>query len=320
MQGFVPSLLLSLAIGLPAALESCSSNHDGVALGVTARERVALTATASKIVLAEPVREGEPVKKGDILVQLDDRIERADLALASAQLASAQASLAKLRAGARKEELAIAEARVAKARAALQDAQATYERDLTLMQSNARSQAAVDSARARRDAARAELDATEQYLEELRNGARPEEIDMAEAAVASALARVNVARHRLEELTIRASRDGVLYSLPWNLGERVTMGSPVAVLVTGEVPFARVYVPEPARVNVRVGDSLTVHVDGIDSPFEGRVRWISTDPAFSPYYALNQEDRSRLMYLAEIDLPKAAADLAVGIPVQVDMP
>ena len=98
------------------------------------------------------------------------------------------------------------------------------------------------------------------------------------------------------------------------------MGSPVAVLVTGEVPFARVYVPEPARVNVRVGDSLTVHVDGIDSPFEGRVRWISTDPAFSPYYALNQEDRSRLMYLAEIDLPKAAADLAVGIPVQVDMP
>ncbi|MFC3117440.1 efflux RND transporter periplasmic adaptor subunit [Jhaorihella thermophila] len=93
---------MTLAIGLPAALESCSSNHDGVALGVTARERVALTATASKIVVAAPVREGRPVKEGDILVQLDDRIERADLALATAQLASAQASLAKLRAGARK--------------------------------------------------------------------------------------------------------------------------------------------------------------------------------------------------------------------------
>lgn len=320
MQGIFPALMLSLAIGLPSFLESCSSERSDIALGVLARERVVLTATASAIVTELPVPEGTEVSRGDVLVRLDDRIERANLQLARAELASALANLEKLKAGARQEEIAIAEARVAGARAALQEAQATFERDLALARSNARSQASVDSARARRDAARAELRSAEEALRELRNGARPEEIRMAKAAVASALARVNVARLRLDDLSIRASRDGVLDSLPWNLGERVSAGSPVAVLLTGDAPFARVYVPEPARVRVASGDEVTVRVDGLETPLRGTVRWISADPAFTPYYALNQEDRSRLMYLAEIDLPESAADLPVGVPVQVDMP
>lgn len=320
MQGAVPALVLSLAIGLPGFLDSCTPDRADVALGVLARERVSLTATASEIITEIPFREGSPVRKGDVLVRLDDRIQRADLALARADLASAQASLEKLKAGAREEEIAIAEARVAGARAALKDAEAAYERDRALVETNARSQASLDRGLARRDSARAELKSAEEYLRELRNGARPEEIRIAQAAVASALARVNVAQLRLDDQSIRASRDGILDSLPWNLGERVTLGSPVAVLLTGEVPFARVYVPEPYRVQIAPGDELTVHVDGLPETFTGTVRWISADPAFTPYYALNQEDRSRLMYLAEIDLPDTTAGLPVGVPVQVDMP
>lgn len=34
------------------------------------------------------------------------------------------------------------------------------------------------------------------------------------------------------------------------------------------------------------------------------VRWISSEPAFTPFYALNQEERARLMYLAEAQRPK----------------
>jgi HlyD family secretion protein len=63
---------------------------------------------------------------------------------------------------------------------------------------------------------------------------------------------------------------------------------------------------------------VQVSVDGTDRMYAGTVRFISAQAQFTPYYALTQEDRSRLSYLAEIDLtePEARA-LPSGIPLQV---
>ena len=61
-------------------------------------------------------------------------------------------------------------------------------------------------------------------------------------------------------------------------------------------------------------------MDGIDNDFNGTLRWISTEPAFTPYYALNQTDRSRLAFLAEVSLDDTASELPTGIPAQVILP
>jgi len=50
------------------------------------------------------------------------------------------------------------------------------------------------------------------------------------------------------------------------------------------------------------------------------LQWISTQPAFTPYYALNQQERARLMFLAKVQLPDSEAALPNGIPVQVELP
>ena len=63
---------------------------------------------------------------------------------------------------------------------------------------------------------------------------------------------------------------------------------------------------------------VRVVVDGVTEPLTGRLRWISKEPAFTPYYALNEQDRARLVYLAEIDLPDGAQDLPSGLPLQAD--
>jgi HlyD family secretion protein len=91
-------------------------------------------------------------------------------------------------------------------------------------------------------------------------------------------------------------------------------------VLAGKAPFARVYVPEPYRVNIHIGDELAVYVDGLTDPIIGSVSWIASEPAFTPYYALNQEDRANLMYLAEVQLPNSAAQLPMGVPAQVKMP
>lgn len=311
---------LILAAIVPAVLDRCSASDTSVALGVLARDRVALTATASEIIVDLPVAEGSVVMAGDTLVQLDPTLQTAKLSLAQAELEKAKATLLKLQVGPREEEIAIAEAKVAGATARLADAEAIYARNARLVENSVVTEAQVANDLALRDSARAELVSAQETLKELQNGTRPEDLAVAEANVRAAKASVDAEQTVLEDLRVVATRDGVLDSLPWNLGERVTTGSPVAVLVTGQTPYARVYVPEPHRVNLKPGDTLEVNVDGLDTPLDGVVRWISDDASFTPYYGLNQDDRTRLVYLAEIDLPSASPDLPAGVPVQVPMP
>ncbi|MBY6016796.1 HlyD family secretion protein [Ferrimonas balearica] len=301
-------------------LSACSYGPEHLALGTLERDRVALTATVNEVVVSLPVAQGQAVQTGQVLVQLDDRQQRSVVARAEAEVIRAQANLEKLRNGAREEEVAAAQARVAGARATLLDAQQTYQRNRDLVARKMISQADLDRALANRDAADANLRSAQEQLRELTNGTREEDLRMAEAELAANQASLESERKRLSDLTITATRDGVLDNLPWNLGERVTVGSPVAVVLAGDAPYARVYVPEPYRVHIRTGSELTVHIDGLPDPIEGSVRWISQEPAFTPYYALNQEERARLMYLAEVQLPASAANLPSGVPVQVDMP
>jgi len=229
-------------------------------------------------------------------------------------------SLEKLRHGAREEEVAAASANVAGARAALVESRANYERIQNLKKQKLVSQAEIDKARATRDANQARLRNAQEALLTLTNGTREEDLRAAEASLNAATATLASENKRLEDLSVVATRDGILDNLPWNLGERVTVGSPLAVLLAGDAPYARIYVPEPYRVKLKVGDKLIVHVDSIDKPITGHLRWIATEPAFTPYYALNQEERSRLMYRAEVQLPDSQAGLPNGIPAQVELP
>jgi HlyD family secretion protein len=82
-----------------------------------------------------------------------------------------------------------------------------------------------------------------------------------------------------------------------------------------------VYVPEPLRAAVVPGLTASVSVDGVDQPFAGTVRYVSSEPVFTPYFSLTQRDRSRLAYLTEVTVDDpGAANLPVGVPVEVDFP
>ncbi|WP_238367690.1 HlyD family secretion protein [Mesobacterium pallidum] len=306
--------LLGFGLGWTAA------QAETIALGLLAQERIALTATASELVTELPVPEGTAVTAGTLLVQLDPGTRKAAVDVARAQLAIASAEVDRLTAGARAEEIAIAEAGVAAARAAATEAEATLQRDRQLLTSGTITEARLQATTAARDAAEAGLAGKIAALDELRAGARPEDRRIAEARRDAALASLAAEQRRLDDLQIRAPRDGVLDSLPWNLGERVTLGSPVAVMAAGNRPFARVYIPETARVGLATGTKVTLRVDGLDAQLTGSVRWISSEPAFTPYYGLDQAQRSRLVYLAEIALPEDAPDLPAGLPVEVVLP
>ncbi len=92
----------------------------------------------------------------------------------------------------------------------------------------------------------------------------------------------------------------------------------VAVLLRDQAPYARVYVPESLRARVRPGGGAQVRIDGVPGALRGRVRSVASDASFTPYYALTERDRGRLVYVAKVDLVDAAAEeLPTGLPVEV---
>ena len=307
-------------LALLAGFSGCNSETNNIALGTLERERIALTATSNEIIIALPIRQGTQVTQGTVLVQLDDSQQQIQVLHAQAKVMQAQANLDKLEKGAREEEIAAARAQVAGSKATLLASDANYSRVKNMASNKLTSQSELDRALATRDSERANLHSVEEQLRTLITGTRPEDIRIAQANLAAVTAALASENKKLADLTITATRAGILDNLPWNLGERVTVGSPVAVVLAGAAPYARVYIPQPYRVSIRIGDELEVQVDGLDENFTGKVRWIANEPAFSPYYALNQQERARLMYLAEVQLTDNAIDLPNGIPVEVLLP
>lgn len=304
---------------LAGVLAGC---HDAPpqALGTLEYDRISLPAPAAERVVAIDVREGEVVKAGQPLLRLDATHTQAELAAAEAQAEQQQAALSELRVGPRREDIAKARADLAAAEAQARDARAYYQRLLPLREGNYAAAADIDRARAAAGNAEGQVAAARATLDALVHGTRPEQIAQGEAALAAALAQAEAQKVLLGKLALVAPRAGRVDSLPYKLGDQAPVGAPLAILLAGDAPYARIYLQEPMRARVRVGDTVRVHVDGRDKAYVGKVRLVRSEPEFTPYYALIGEDAARLSYLAEVTLGPDAADLPVGLPVRVDYP
>jgi HlyD family secretion protein len=311
------ALRVSLAIVTVILPAACARDSRVPAVGTIERHRFEIAATATEQIIAMPVREGQVVKQGQLVAQLDSGSLAANRASVAAQASQLQHRLDELVHGARSEELQ-AQAQVAAARAQRDQSAREYERLATLLSRGLTAQAQVDEQKQMRDSSAAVLQSAEAGLGLLQHGTRAEQLGQARAALRSAQSLLQQQDVLLERLKLVAPVDGVIEALPFRAGERPPIGAPVVIMLAGGTPFARVYVPEPQRAQLHPGQSLMVHVDGIEQAFTGTLRYIAGEASFTPYFALTQRDRSRLAFLAEIDLPEPAArDLPAGVPAEV---
>jgi HlyD family secretion protein len=292
-----------------AALALAACGNDGAPLlGTLERDRVELVAEAQEPIVEVAVREGQHVQAGALMLRLDPAAATARLAHARGLALQAERRHAELVAGARSE--AIREARAVRDGAASRAAAEAKEFDRVgkLVADGMLPASALDRQRALADGAAADLAAARERLAELERGTRAEVL--AQAAAALELPRARPAA--------RAPRAGVVDALPYELGERPPKGAPVAVLLADGAPWARVFIPESQRAAVGAGTRATVRLDGSDRDWQAEVRYISAEAAFTPYYALNERERGRLAFLAEVVLTEAeAATLPTGMPVEV---
>jgi HlyD family secretion protein len=288
------------------------------ALGTLEYDRITLPAPVAERIVAINVREGEQVRAGRLLLQLDPTHTRSELAAVEAQARQRREVLAELEAGPRNEDIDKARANLRAAQAQAREARAYYNRLLPLKGKDYVAAADLDRARAAAGNADGQVAATQAALDELLHGTRPEQIAQARAAVAAAAAQAGAQQVLLGKLTVVAPRGGRIDSIPHKLGDQAPVGAPVAIMLAGDAPYARIYVPEQQRAGVHVGDAIQVFVAGRDKPYAGKIRMLRSEPGFTPYYALIGDDAARLSYLAEITLGTEATDLPAGLPVRVE--
>lgn len=309
-----------LILAATTALTGCDDEADnGRMVGELASDRIELSAEFAEPITSIHVAEGDRVTAGQVLLEQDAARARARLAEAEAVLGQAKARYDELVRGPRSEQIDAARASVEGAEQALAFRQSEIKRISEIHGRGLASAEQLDEARAALDAAQANLKFTLAQLEERLAGTTLEELKQAEHAVQQAAARRDALAVDLDRLALRTPVDGIADSRLFELGERPAPGQPVIIVLAGQQPYARVFVPETLRVGVVPGTRALIHVDGIDAPIEGRVRWVSSEAAFTPYHALTERDRGRLSFVAKIDLTTDREQrLPDGVPVEVD--
>jgi multidrug resistance efflux pump len=282
-------------------------------------------------VVEVPLTDYAKVRKGDLIVRIDDRTFRQKVEQAEAVLASKKAALAasEQQEASSKAQIALAEARVASARSATDLARANLERSEALVNKGFSTQSQIDVLRDAGHQAEGALREAEAQLEVARQGLQQvlvsrqslqADVDQAEAAVR--LAEIDLANAR-----IVAPQDGTLGTIGTSVGAYVTAGTQLASLVPDhkwvianfkETQIADLKAGQPARFSVdALGRAMVSgHIARFSPAAGSEFAVIKADNASGNFTKVAQ----RIPVRIEIDEHQPLADrLAPGMSVVVSV-
>ncbi len=228
------------------------------------------------------VKEGDRVKKGQLLLRTEDVQQGADVEAQQAALKTAQADASAGEAAVQSSAAALktAQADLETAKARLNQAKKDYERALELVEDHLISQQVFDQRRSDYDVAQANLHASEARVAQAR--AQHQQAiynsNMGTARVMQNRAQLVRATDVRNKTIYTAPLDGIVTSFPVHVGENVVAGiqnQPGSVLFQVSdlsVITAEVKVDETDIVNVKLGQPADVNIDAIpNKTFKGYV-------------------------------------------------
>lgn len=219
-----------------------------------------LRAAAPGFVRRLLVKEGDAVKRGQVLLELERGQAAAEAARAQAELEAAEAELQKVEGGGSVAELHETERKMREARAARDEAARVLAADERLLARNAIAKVEVEKSRER--LRQAEREAT--YLEQLsRKRYSDEERQQARARLNSARTSLAYARQQLGLTRATAPIAGIVYSLPVREGNFLKPGDLLARVGNLERARVRVFVDEPELGRVAAGQQVRVTWDAL---------------------------------------------------------
>ena len=238
-------------------------------------QRLSVGAVVTEHVARIPVKEGQKVRKGDVLIELDDKDERAALEQSKASVAQAEAKVRQLR------ELALpaAEQTLVQAQATAVQARAQFDRMKTLRDRGFVVQSQMDDAQRALDIAESQLRSARLQVET--NKPTGSDFALAQTALDQARANLRVAQVKLEQTVIKAPVDGLLIARNVEVGDVVQPGKDLMVLAPGGETQVDVMIDERQLSRLALGQKALGSADAFPSQrFAAELVYIN--PAVDP--------------------------------------
>ncbi len=335
-------VIVLLAIALTAALiyrvRSVQTEDKGPPGGTGVIEGVDVNVTSrlATRILKVNVEEGDVVKPGDTLVELDCTIPESILAEAKARLAvaeanvdssSANAAYADKNAVAARGGITVADSQLKVLEAQESLARVELERAQKLVQEGASTAQAVDSAQTRLDTLLSQIAAQRANIAAARTqaGAVKSAGDAAKVQITAAKTNIDVVKASLaraeadvRECTLLAPIGGIVSSRNFEPGEAVQPGSAVLAITDLKEARVRFYLPNADLAAAAPGKKVKVEADAYpEETFEGTIRYVSPRAEFTPRNVQTKDDRERLVYAVEVGIANLDMRLRAGMPVEV---
>jgi len=268
-------LIVLYAWNLPPFRSTLQSTENALVRG----QVTIISPQLSGYVVEVRVQDFQQVKKGELLMRIDERIPTQRLAQARAELANREAALANFAQSQSSARATIAQnhALLASNEAQARRAQADLRRVEELAADGSLSARELDAARATQAQAAASRDQSRAAIEIARQNLRSVDVNRAalEAAVANAEATVKLAEIDMANTRITAPRDGQLGQVTVRQGAYVNAGAQLTALVPSTM-WIIANMKETQMANVAVGQPVTFSVDALgNARLRGHVERIS---------------------------------------------
>lgn len=214
-----------------------------------------IRAERSGILMTVNVRDGQAVKKDEIIASISDPSLQADLEAGEARVAEARANLSALEAGGKPAELADIDSSLKQAQLQLQQEQKDVDALQRLQKKQAATALEVDAARQKVKQSETEIQGLEQRRAAL---VAKSDLAAARARLQDAQANYDLARERAAQSVVRAPMAGIIYGLAVRPGGYVNPGDLLANVGNLDRLRVRVYVDEPELGNVAEGQPVTL--------------------------------------------------------------
>jgi HlyD family secretion protein len=310
--------ILILSVLMLLILNGCgdSNNKDTVSASGNIE---AINITVSSKVTGEVITinkdEGDRVSAGDTIMIIDHEALNYQLDQADAGVEMNQAQLNLLKSGAREEDIRQAEEMMRQAEINYELAAKDKQRMDNLYEAKSITKKQFEDAAARVEMTSAQMQSARENLKKMKNLARPEEINQANANLKMKTAAADLLRKNIRDSYVISPIDGIIVKRFVERGEVVSNFSSLFRISNLEVVDLIIYISQLDLGRIKQGDKVDISVDTFpDKTFEGEIVYISPEAEFTPKNIQTKDERTKLVFAVKVKINNPDLELKAGMP------
>ena len=267
-------------------LVSCTSNDNEYdASGVFEATEVVVSAKAQGEILSLTIDEGDEVKKGDVLGEIDATL----LSQKKSQMTASQS--------ANDSRILDLNTQIASVQQQISNAEREKARFSELLKAKAATQKQVDDIGYQISTLKAQLAALREQVSAQNKSIREQSASMD--------SQINQVQTQISDATIKSPITGVVLQKYAEAGEYAAPGKALFKVADIKAMKLRAYITADQLNSIKIGQKVTVYADeGTEDrkAYEGKVTWVSSKAEFTPKTIMTRDERANLVYAIKISV------------------